>query len=109
MTVDKQEKLISDVLADMWHQIYCFRKELGKQHSLTKYLEKLSGCINEVECEVHSYISDNVSENALGRMFAEEAKLLNESHQKTVGRHKEIMEDIAKVNKKVNKMKSKED
>lgn len=108
------EQQICNELSSVWTKIYDIKETLGRNHELYACLDMLSYNINHAEClfrgiaKKKTHLSGSVendnSKSQLAidvqKMFAEEERLLDERHQKTLERHQEIMAAIEQAKSK---------
>lgn len=108
------EQQICNELSDIWSKVYDIKKKLGRSHELYSCLDILSYNINHAEslfsgiAKKKAYLGNPggndvpKSQTAIDvqKMFAEEERLLEERHRKTLERHQEIMAAIEQAKSK---------
>lgn len=108
------EQQICNELSDVWSKVYDIKKKLGRSHELYGCLDILSYNINHAESLFRGIAKKKAYLGSLGgndasesqtaidvqNMFAEEERLLEERHQKTLERHQEIMAAIEQAKSK---------
>ena len=108
------EQQICNELSSVWSKIYDIKETIGRSHELYVCLDMLSYNINHAEhlfqgiTKKKRYFGKSAENDNpkiqsaidLKEMFAEEERLLDERHQKTLERHQEIMAAIEQAKSK---------